>query len=77
MNLNNVRAAPQQPQQGDNADVPSQQQENNGENNEEQQQQSAENEITTQEEPQVPVLEVVKTFLVSFVASIIPTDPAI
>lgn len=74
MNLNNVRPAPQQPQ-ADAADVPSQQPENNGENNEEQ---PVENEVATQEtEPPVPVLEVVKTFLVSFVASIIPTDPAI
>lgn len=72
MNLNNVRPA-QQPVVGD-ADVPAQQPEN-AENSEEQ---PVETEVETQsEEPQVPVIEVVKTFLVSFVASIIPNDPAI
>lgn len=74
VNLNNIRpVAPQQQPQVD-GDVPSQQPENNGENNSEEQ--PAESEVATQEEPPVPVLEVVKTFLVSFVASIIPTDPA-
>lgn len=74
VNLNNVNRPA-----GD-ADVPLQQPEN-GENNgnsDENQQPTNENEIATQNvEPPVPVLEVVKTFLVSFVASIIPTDPAI
>lgn len=71
VNLNNVNRPPAD------ADVPSQQPEN-AENNEENPQPEVESEITTQNvEPPVPVLEVVKTFLVSFVASIIPTDPAI
>ena len=71
MNLNNVNnrpaaapadvVPPQDPQE-DNEESPA----------------TTESEVATQNlEPQVPVLDIVKTFLVSFVASIIPSDPAI
>lgn len=87
MNLNNVNRPEQQAPQGaavpaNNARRSSQDHQQNDNEGSELQSNSAESgnetEVLTQNnEPQVPIMEVIKTFLFSFVASIIPSDPAI
>lgn len=74
VNLNNVNNRPAAPP----ADVVPSQDQPPQEDSEESPLTTTESEVATQNlEPQVPVLDIVKTFLVSFVASIIPSDPAI
>lgn len=87
VNLNNANNRPAAQPAPQAAELPSQEQQPQNENSENPSDESplvqsstTENEetvISQNLEPQVPVLDMVKTFLVSFIASIIPSDPAI